>query len=110
MQKKKPHKKTDKELWNIIAQKIESGDYVFLSHARKRLMDRNITDIDVLNILENRNDQKRKRNKSKDTYISGYNDWNYCIEGTHLDKRKIRVIISFDSELMLIITVIRIDH
>lgn len=109
MQKAKPHKRTDKELWDFIAHKIEDGDYIFLGHAKKRLRERDVSDIEVLDILENKNNRKRKRNKSKDTYMSGYKDWNYCIEGIDLDKRKIRVIISFNSELLLIITVIRID-
>lgn len=64
--------------------------------------------MDVLDILENKKNRNRKRNKRKDTYTSGYQDWNYCIEGNDLDELKIRVIISFDSELMLVITVIRL--
>ncbi len=47
MQREKPYKKSDKELWNLIIQKIESGNYIFLDHAKKRLKDRNINDIDV---------------------------------------------------------------
>jgi hypothetical protein len=54
--------------------------------------------------------RKRKRNKSKDTYTPGYKDWNYCIEGNDFDGQKIRIIISFDGELMLVITVICIDN
>lgn len=107
---RKPNKKTDIELGDLMAKMISRGDYIFLKHAKERLQDRNVTDIDVLNILENKNKGKRKRNKSKDTYISGYQDWNYCIEGNDLDGKKIRIIISFDNNLLLIITVIRIDN
>jgi hypothetical protein len=105
---RKPTKKIDKELWNLIELKIKNTEYVFLTHAKKRQIDRAIADIDILNLLENK--KGRKRNKSKDTYTSGYEDWNYCIEGVDLDNKKIRVIISFNSELMLVITVIRLEE
>lgn len=32
----KPIKKTDKELWILIDEKIQSGDYIFLNHAKDR--------------------------------------------------------------------------
>ena len=105
----KPSKKTDKELWNLIELKIQKFEYIFLVHAKKRQIDRNITDIDVLDLLENKRDCKRKRNKQKDTYIDGYQDWNSCFEGVDLDNKKIRVIVSFDSKLMLVITIIRLE-
>lgn len=105
--KMKPSKKTDAELWDLIELKIHNVEYVFLNHAKQRQIDRAVTDVDVLNILENRKGCKRKRNKQKDVYIEGHEDWNYCIEGVDLDNKKIRVIVSFDTELMLVITVIR---
>src|SRR5689334_8013724 len=107
---KKPNKKTDAELWALIAKMIPNGNYIFLRHAHNRLKDRNVSDIDVLDILENKLNRKRKRNKSKDVFLPSYSDWNYCIEGNDLDGKKIRTIISFDDELMLVITVIRIDN
>ena len=109
MENKKPNKKNDIDLLPLISKMISQGNYIFLTHAKKRLKDRNITDLEVLEILEN-NNWNRKRNKSKDTYTPGYQDWNYCIEGNDIDGLKIRVIISFDSNLMLIITVIRISE
>lgn len=110
MLNKKPDKKTDTELWALILEMISNGDYIFLRHAQDRLKDRKVSDLDVLDILENKPKRKRKRNKSKDTFLPGYKDWNYCIEGNDLDNKKIRIIISFDEERMLVITVIRIDN
>ena len=49
---KKPAKKTDLELFTLIEQKIKQREYVFLNHARQRQLERNISDLDVLNILE----------------------------------------------------------
>jgi len=109
MQDRKPKKKNDLELYNLIAKKLADGSYIVLKHAKERIKDRNVSDLDVLDILENNNNRKRKRNKSKDVYIPGYQDWNYCIEGKDIDGQKIRIIISFNDELMLVITVIRIN-
>ena len=105
----KPHKKTDKVLWELLTHKISIGSYIFLKHAKERLRERCINDIDVIDILEDRINRKRRRNKSKDTYETGHHDWNYCIEGRDLEGHKIRIIISFDSNLMLVITVMRLD-
>ncbi|MBI3534821.1 MAG: hypothetical protein HY072_04970, partial [Deltaproteobacteria bacterium] len=40
--KEKPKKKTDSELNHLLADKIPAGKYIFLKHARERLIDRNI--------------------------------------------------------------------
>lgn len=107
----KPVKKTDKELFAIIEKCTADKDYIILPHAKKRQIDRNITDIDILDILENKGNRKRKRNKKKDEYEDGFIDWKYCIEGLDLDEEtKIRIIISFDESNLLVITVIRLDN
>ena len=105
----KPSKKRDIELWAAISKSISSVSYFFLPHCRMRLADRAITDIDVLDILENKLGRGRRRNKSKDSYLVGYEDWNYCIEGKDIDKKKIRIIISFRADQMMFITVIRLE-
>jgi hypothetical protein len=109
-QKKKPDKKNDAELWKLIPEKISSLDYLFVDHAKDRLKTRKILDIEVLDILENKAGRNRKRNKSKDIYNPDRSDWNYCIEGFGLDHEKIRIIISFDESLLLVITAIRLNN
>ena len=94
----------------MIAKKITHANYLFVQHAKERLKARQITDIEVLDILENKKGRRRKRNKSKDIYTAGYLDWNYCIEGINLEGEKIRIIISFNDAMMLIITIIRIGQ
>lgn len=105
----KPEKWTDRELWRLMEAKIEGKSYVFLSHAKKRLKERGVIDLDILDILQNRDDRKRKRNKRKDVYSAEHQDWNYCIEGRDYDNQLIRIIVSFDENLLLIITVIKIE-
>lgn len=105
MPNSKALKKQDYDLWSLITQKITGVRYIFLNHAKERLIDRKITDVEVLDALEHR--EKCRRNKSKDTYTDGFPDWKYCIEAKDLPH--IRIIISFDAEFMLVITVIRLD-
>ena len=106
----KPDKKTDIELFKLLEEKIKSGKYIFLKHAKIRQQERQILDIEVLDILEGKKGRNRRRNHIKDQYTIGYQDWNYCIEGTDLDENSIRIIISFMNDLVPIITVIRIDN
>lgn len=73
-----------------------------------RQAERAVLDIEVLDILEGKENRNRERNKRKDIFTQGYKDWNYCIEGNSLDGDKIRIIISFDEQSLLIITVIRL--
>ena len=35
--REKPEKKTDEELYDLIIEKIDSKNYVFLNHAKQRL-------------------------------------------------------------------------
>lgn len=46
--------------------------------------------------------------KNKDQFDEEFLDWNYSIKGKTIDKRNLRVIISFEKS-MLIITVIDLD-
>ena len=101
----KPIRKSDKELYTLLSKKIPSGEYFFKKHAKERLNGRKISELDVLDILEGRPGRGRCRNKSKDKHVSGRRDWNYCIEGVSLEQEKIRIIISFEENLIPIITV-----
>jgi len=109
----KPLKKTDKELLSLIETKIIQKKYIFLKHAQQRLLERNILELDVLNILSGKKGYGRKRNKKKDTYEQYFfseltQDWKYCIEGCDIDGEPLRIIITFNDDLMPIITAITI--
>ena len=111
----KPRKKTDKELFCLIEEKIKQGQYIFLKHAKQRLKERNITELDVIYLLSGKKGYERKRNKQKDNYNALLSpelaqDWKYCIEGYDVDGHKLRVIVTFTDDLMPIITVIRIGQ
>lgn len=109
----KPRKKTDKELFTVIEEKISNGKYIFLAHSKQRLKERNVSPLDVIYLLSGKKGYGRKRNKKKDTYeaisfTEKAQDWKYCIEGYDIDGNELRVIITFTNDLMPIITVIRI--
>lgn len=103
----KPVKKNDKELYRIVEQKIVAMEYRILPHAKKRKKERDVSDLDIINILEGKRGYGRKRNKPKDKYESNREDCNYCIEGQNKDADKIRIVISFEKNIMPIVTVIR---
>ncbi|KTC81704.1 DUF4258 domain-containing protein [Legionella brunensis] len=109
----KPVKRTDKDLFALIEQKIKEKNYAFLPHTQQRMIERQILATDVINILKGIPGYERGRNKRKDTYEDQYinesaEDWKYCIEGKNIDGKKIRIIITFAEDLMPIITVINI--
>lgn len=108
MTHKLPEKLSDDVLFAFIEKKILDDDYIFVNHAKQRLIEREILDIEVLDILEDKPTRKRKRNKKKDSFHMKHLSWNYCIEGKNIDGEKIRIIITFNQNFLLIITVIKL--
>lgn len=100
-------------MFSLIESKIAQKKYIFLKHSQQRMLERNIIQLDVLNILSGQRGYGRKRNKKKDTYEQYIfselsQDWKYCIEGCDVDREPLRIIITFTDDLMPIITAIRI--
>ncbi|HSX11509.1 MAG TPA: DUF4258 domain-containing protein [Chlamydiales bacterium] len=80
---------------------LDSGRYCDTSHAVQRKSQRGISLPHILQVLRNGYHEKRK-----DEYKPEYDDWNYSIRGMTSDKKDIRVVVAFDNDDMLIITVI----
>lgn len=108
MKEVKLEKLSDLELFALIKAKLDAKQYVFVSHAKQRLEERGIIDLDVIHILNGERGYKRRRNKKKDKYELRHDNWNYCIEGCNLDNEEIRVIISFKQRWLVVITVIKL--
>lgn|SRR5690554_5718111 len=90
---------------DAVREHLESGNYIFTIHALERLRQRNITDVETIDILVNGWHEKRK-----DKFDEVYEAWNYSIRGTTREEsRDLRIIISFDGP-MLIITVIDLNQ
>ena len=104
----KPKKKTKPELFKSIETAIETGNYIFTEHGEFRSKQRkNVNDLQIINILKSKT---KKHEAAKDYYQEGFADWNYHLTGKTLDNEKVRIVLSFDSNLMLIITVINLDN
>ena len=90
----------------VLARKhLDSGKYLDTRHATERKQQRQITRPEVFQVLRGGYHEKRK-----DEFKEEYNAWNYAIRGKTIDKRDLRICVSFDKETgMLIITAIDLD-
>ena len=102
------------ELFALIENRIQAGQYIFSPHATARGLQRGITEEEVIDMLRGRKGYSRHWNKGKDAFESPWYSqelqWRYCIEGSTPDGDELRVIITFDEVLMPIITVIKLDR
>lgn len=83
---------------------IEEGRYRYTVHGLNRKLERQVTEQDALYVLEN-----GYRIQKRDVYSELNKSWTYAFEGTTLQDELLRVIIAFDAENMLIVTVIPIS-
>ena len=97
-------KKKREAILKDILKAIQRGDYLYTGHAQERLQQREVTRQEVKQVLKSGHHEKRK-----DVFDEQFNEWNYAIAGKTVDKRRLRVVISFDKNNMLIITVIDLD-
>jgi hypothetical protein len=84
---------------------IEQGLYLDTRHSTDRQSERKISRPEILYVLKN-----GRHEKSKDQYQDRYKAWNYAIRGRTLDRRDVRVIVSFDDKNMLVITAIEMEQ
>jgi hypothetical protein len=98
----RPHK--DDQILEKIRGKALSGNYIPVEHAKLRMDQREITDPEVRYVLITGYHEKKK-----DSYSPEHISWNYAIRGKTVDSRSIRIIVTFDSDDMLLITVIDLE-
>lgn len=92
------------EIIPLIKTCIETGNYLDTRHALDRQNERSINRLEVIYVLKNGYHEKRK-----DEYKEKFNAWNYAIRGKTLDKRDLRIAVSFDETTkLLIITAIEV--
>jgi hypothetical protein len=83
---------------------IEQGRYLDTRHALERQVERAINRNEILYVLKNGYHEKKK-----DKFDELYQAWNYAVRGKTLDRRELRVVISFeDASGMLLITAIEL--
>lgn len=91
-------------LLETIRKCLDEGRYLDTRHAFQRQVEREITRPEVQHVLRTGYHEAKKDRFDKD-----YKAWNYAIQGKTVDRRKLRVIVSFDVNNMLIITAIDLD-
>lgn len=103
MKRKRPPKIAD--LMNRVREALDAGRYVDMVHAQERQAQRNITRPEYAYVLRHGYHEARK-----DQFEPHYGAWNYAIRGKTIDQRELRVVVSFDDGLMLIITTIEVGQ
>ncbi len=102
-QKKRPDKSKD-----VLAKArkcLESGRFYDTRHAIDQKSARAISLLEIRMIIETGFWERKK-----DEYKPEYQAWSYSIRGKTIDNRDLRIIISFDKEVLLFITAIDKDN
>lgn len=82
---------------------VQSGRYLDTYHSQARQFERGVARYEITDVLVH-----GFHEKAKDTFDDNYQAWNYAIRGKTVDKKELRVIVSFVTDSMLIISVINI--
>lgn len=104
MTKKKKPEQTE-QLFSVIGECIEQGRYILTEHALQRLNERAITVNDAEYVLKNGYHEKRKT-----SFDEVFNTWKYAIRGKTVEQLDIRIIIAFDQDGMIVITLMHVGE
>lgn len=88
----------------LVREHIDAGTYLDTRHASSRKAERQITLPEVLYVLRHGYHEKRK-----DSFHEEHGAWTYAIRGKTVDRRELRICVSFDPGGMLVITTIDLD-
>ncbi len=91
------------ELFPKIRDCIDQGFYRQSKHAIDRELERKIELPDVLYVLKNGYHEKQKT-----SFDEVFQTWKYAIRGKTLDEIDIRIIVAFDDDGMMIITMMHV--
>lgn len=80
---------------------IETGKYILTKHAVERQNERLINLAEILHVL-----RTGREEKTKSSFDELQNTWKYAVRGkTKLDNKDVRIIVAFEDDGMLVITV-----
>ena len=89
----------------IVHACVEDGRYLDTRHATDRQYERKVNRPEILYVLKHGYHEKKK-----DKFDEYYQAWNYSVRGKTVDRRELRVVVSFDPSGMLIITAIELKR
>ena len=87
----------DVQLQEKIVQHIKSGKYRLSKHAYIEQAHDELDVQDTLHVLKT-----GVHKKTKTTFSNKYQVWHYAIEGKTEERKNVRVIIAFSTEMMII--------
>ena len=90
-------------LFDKIRRSLDQQKYAQTKHALQRQKERKIDLQDAIYVLKTGSHEKRKT-----TFDAVSNTWKYAIRGKTIDNVDLRIIIAFDEEDMIIITVMEV--
>ncbi len=100
---KRPEK--HKDVLGSVRKCVALGRFRDTRHATDRKSEREISLLEIKQVLET-----GFHEKSKDEFKAAFQAWNYAIRGRTIDRRELRIAVSFDEEAtMLIITAIELN-
>ncbi len=82
---------------------LSSGEFLDSYHAKLRQGEREVLRREIIFVLNH-----GYHEKARDKFDEHHATWNYSMRGKTIDGKDLRVVISFDKETMLIITVIEL--
>ncbi len=89
---------------SLVRKCLLDGRFLDTRHAKERQTERSITRYEIVHVLESGFHEKRK-----DQFKKEFGTWNYAIRGKTLERKDLRIVVSFDQETsLLIITAIEI--
>jgi hypothetical protein len=98
MKPKGPRPEKIRNLLAVVKDCIKDGRYRSCMHLDQREKQRNITRQEVLYVLSHGFHEKRE-----DDFDEAFQAWNYAVRGETLDDRPLRIFVSFENEIMMII-------
>lgn len=90
-------------LFQVIRDSIEKGNYRLTEHAVQRLRERDISLNDAEFVLKH-----GYHEKSKTSFDEVFKTWKYAIRGKTIERLDIRILLAFDEKDMIIITLMHV--
>lgn len=92
-------------LLQVIRECVKQGKYILTEHAIQRLHEREISLNDAEYVLKNGYHEKKKT-----SFDESFRTWKYAIRGKTIEDLGIRIIIAFDKQDLIIITLMHIGE
>lgn len=90
-------------LFQKIQECIENGKYILSEHAIIRMKERDIDLTDTLYLFKYGYHEKKKT-----SFDDIFQTWKYAIRGKTIDELDVRIIISFDKNDMIVISLMHV--